>query len=615
MEKFKLKVDEKYVTYVTLFPKVIGSDDKGTVVSIEDVINTTSTPEHDAATRRVGTIENKKTRDRYKKKFPCVAPAVLLEGGAEIKHILQWTNLMLIDTDFLNSNVAKEKFPVIAEILKEHLIYQRYSISLTGIHTLILIENREKRLEYLDSINDHFKKFGFEIDLQFRNPVQKAILSPSINQILNDAPIAFDGRFKETGAIITERESIQQRSSGEKKKKVNPYAESIKYLSQKYKVVRDSLSGKVTVNGELLNENIISTMIMDAVLNGFFANKEFISHWVSSRFVQVTNRFDELVKKYSHLLNSTGHITKLASSLVVISVPPSYPNFVQDTLRLWLVKMVAQLYERKANDIAIFLVGPQNIGKTSFFQFLLPLELRDLYVEAAFKNDREYKALLIKNILVVDDELKSRIQDIEFVKSTLTNPYVFHRKLYVEDGFSYPRLATFGGTSNDQQMLADPSGNRRFVILQISKIERSVYESVDKAALLLEAYTLYRNGFNLETPDDLVKAIQLNSHQFEVLSVAEEILIDKFPPANPDVDPRNIWHWWPVSHLVKVVNEERNPKIKEFHVGVALKKLKYVSKYMQVGPSKLRVYAIRPTNGMEWGHIIDCDVNDLPPLE
>lgn len=610
MNEYKLEIETtNFNLHTTHFPQTLGTDQKGQRVSIVDVINRSSTEEYHQSVLKLRSIEDEKLRKRSKYEFPCITPHVVVAGGAEKDNIIEETNMLLCDWDFALGEVAREKFPTIAKVLGKYMLFNRFSISGTGVHTLLLIEDPKKRIDYIEAIDAYFKELGFQQDPMFRNPVQKVIITSGDGQMLNSKPVPFTGSFDDVAPVTVTTKSVRQRNSraSRKKDKENPIKITTEFLKNKYRIVRDTLTGNVTVNGKVLDEQILSTLIMDALLEGHVANKELISIFIKSGYVIVENRFQNFTKKYEHLYPSD-MIKRLSQSLIVESIPPGYPNFVEDGLRLWLVKLVAQLEEPTANEIALFLVGGQGIGKSYFFSHVLPPELSDLYAEISFSSSREFKLATTRYIIIADDELKSRITEIDFVKSILSNPYVNVRKLYDVLDFNYRKIASFAGTSNDPQLLNDPSGNRRFLILMLKGVDREMYASVDKVALLMEAYRLYKSGFELEPSKEFLKALEINSKQFEVLNVAEELLINHFPAADPENDPADIWFWWPCNHLVAKLNSLSNVKVKEYHVGVALKKMKYPAKYMQINNSKLRVYAIKPAYPHEWG-------GDLPPID
>jgi hypothetical protein len=621
MEQFKLNVDAtKFKIAVTYFRKTIGQESVCVKVAIDELINKSSTTEYINSVEELRKIDDDNERDKAKSEFPCFTPHAILRDGATTTDIVDETNFLFGDADFRQRSDSESQFPIIQGILEPHLIFLRYSITGRGLHFLILIDDPAKRVQYIDLINEKLKPFGYQLDEHFRdNIVQKAIVTSGKDQFLNSNPIPFAGVFNESTTVpatVSTKKVEQRKSSGRnetKEKKPNFYRGLVGFLQKRYTITRDDLTGIVRVNGRVLNDEILNSLTHDALMNEHYCTKDHITMWVNSLYVSKTHAFNDFIKKYEHL-HPTGNIEKLAKTLIVEPVLPKYPNFVEDAVKYWLVKMVAQVYEEQANELGLFFVGPQNIGKTEWFRRLFPSELKPLFAEIPFKVDKDFKVACSKYLLIFDDELKGKkAEDSDALKRIFSAVYVNVRKVYGTTDYSYKKIASFCGAGNDPQILKDPSGNRRFICLLLKNINRTLYNETEKVSLFKEVYDLYKGGFDLETPQKLVDAIQESSAPFEVHSIEEEILLDQYPPARPGVDDPQSIYWWPVFHLLEVMNKDRSVKLREYQTAIALRKLNYPSKYQQVGRSKLRVYAVRLAVGGDYGLRIEGE-NILPPM-
>ncbi len=68
------------------------------------------------------------------------------------------------------------------------------------------------------------------------------------------------------------------------------------------------------------------------------------------------------------------------------------------------------------------------------------------------------------------------------------------------------RLAVLCGTTNDIEILNDPTGNRRLLPFEIESIDYEKYNAVDKTDLLMEAYQYYKDGVKWElTPSNFAR--------------------------------------------------------------------------------------------------------------
>ena len=58
------------------------------------------------------------------------------------------------------------------------------------------------------------------------------------------------------------------------------------------------------------------------------------------------------------------------------------------------------------------------------------------------------------------------------------------------------RYAVLCGTSNEEEVINDPTGNRRIIPINVTNINWDAYEAIDKAALWMELYHAYHDDPN-----------------------------------------------------------------------------------------------------------------------
>ena len=141
-------------------------------------------------------------------------------------------------------------------------------------------------------------------------------------------------------------------------------------------------------------------------------------------------------------------------------------------LTIWLRSAVAhwmQLDMLHGNECVPTLIGPQGCGKTTFVRRLLPLELREYYMDhlnLANKFDKEMA--LTNNLLVNIDELESiRDSQQSSLKQTLSVSKVNSRPIFGRAQEDRPRFASFVATTNNRHPLKDATGSRRYICIQI----------------------------------------------------------------------------------------------------------------------------------------------------
>ena len=213
---------------------------------------------------------------------------------------------------------------------------------------------------------------------------------------------------------------------------------------------------------------------------------DLLEHGIE-RFNPVTEWLKQLKWDGTHRLNTWAPTYLIADDMA--------PDYVAEWGRLLISGIVARtLRPGCQQDYAFILAGPQGIGKTTFFRELAHIEDRDYYVEytpgrnlASEGEQRGQGAVFRRNIIVDFSEgVLLRKYSSEEVKSLITRREDQFRKMYSLSMEVLPRHAICVGTTNQNDLLHDPSGSRRFVILAVTAIQR--LPQFEKEQLFAEAY-------------------------------------------------------------------------------------------------------------------------------
>lgn len=136
---------------------------------------------------------------------------------------------------------------------------------------------------------------------------------------------------------------------------------------------------------------------------------------------------------------------------------------------LWAIQAVRRI-QRPGSDAdgMLVLLGEQNTRKTR--------GLKRLFGDRAFSasklklGDKEAYATLAGKWCWCFDELADLIkQGDETIKSFLSQEWDTYRPAYRRATITVPRQVVFAGTGNPQEVLSDPTGSRRYWILQVRK--------------------------------------------------------------------------------------------------------------------------------------------------
>lgn len=204
---------------------------------------------------------------------------------------------------------------------------------------------------------------------------------------------------------------------------------------------------------------------------------------------------------------------------------PSYTAFF---LRKWMVSLVSAAH-KVHSPLLLCLLGSQNTGKTEFFRRLLPKELKPYYAESKLDKEKDDEILMTENLIIMDDELggKSK-QDALKLKNITSKDWFSLRRPYGDHNEKILRLAVLCGTSNYNEILSDPTGNRRIIPIDVIDIDKELYNEIDKTALMHEAYRLYKEGFDWRvTHKEDINYLNRDQVKYEQV-VKERELIDKY---------------------------------------------------------------------------------------
>ena len=193
--------------------------------------------------------------------------------------------------------------------------------------------------------------------------------------------------------------------------------------------------------------------------------KTAIVEYVYSEDVPVHNPIGDYLQQLP-VWDGKNHIAQLFSRL------PGLTSEQQAFLATWLRSAVAhwlQMDTLHGNECVPTLIGAQGCGKTTFFHRLLPMELRQYYLDHLnLSNKFDKEMALTNNLLVNLDELEAiRPSQHAALKQTLSKSKVNGRPIYGCAQEDRPRFASFVATTNNPHPLTDPTGSRRYICLQI----------------------------------------------------------------------------------------------------------------------------------------------------
>ena len=225
------------------------------------------------------------------------------------------------------------------------------------------------------------------------------------------------------------------------------------------------------------------------------------------------------------------HIRKLART-----VPTRNPHW-EDWFYTWFLGMVHQWQvsnlAKYGNQAVPLLISTQGWNKTTFCEQLLPPELSFGYTGNLQIDDKKQVLQQMAQMLLINldefNQISPRTQQ-GFLKNIITLSSVKIKRPYGRHVEAFPRRASFIATTNLPDVLADPSGSRRFLGVELTApIDVSTppnHEQLYAQAMqALHQHEPYYFG-----PAETQQIMESN-RQFSVKTAAEQFFFDYFEPA------------------------------------------------------------------------------------
>lgn len=260
-------------------------------------------------------------------------------------------------------------------------------------------------------------------------------------------------------------------------------------------------------------------------------------------------------------------------------------DYLDIYLKKWLLGLIGSSHGTYSLMILV-LIGEQGTNKTEFFRNLLPEDLQKYYAESNLDEGKDSEILMCKKLLIVDDEFGGKSKKDATKLKRLSSQQTFSiRAPYGRISEDLNRLAVLGGTSNDPEVINDPTGNRRIIPINILGFDIQKYKQINKVKLFIELYNEWKadkTGWFLDAKE-IQFLNQINIKNMEVC-VEDEILADVTSSPYNELTSTDI----------KVAIEMKYPTIKTNtkRIGMTLKKLGFDQKIVKRKGILKRVYNV-----------------------
>ena len=439
-------------------------------------------------------------------------------------------------------------------------------------HPTTLIEKTEKEAAQSGGARKvmniaHSKDIEKEAELESSEEVEKKI-----------GVISSEGTRKEAG-LESSKEEVKKAKSSSLMQEVTAF------LTSRYRFRFNVLTEETEVANNIpdthlrytkVDERWMNTLSMETIETGIDCWDRDIQRFVRSRRISEYHPFTAYFEQLSEW-DGTDRVSALARR---VSDNPVWVN----GFHRWMLGLSAQWMQfrpdtnnanrannansanntssiNRANSVAPLLVSSrQGLGKSTFCRLLMPDALKAYYTESYdLSSPASAEAKFAAYGLINLDEFdKLSASKMPLLKNLMQASALNIRKAYKRSASALPRIASFIGTSNREDLLVDRTGSRRFLCVSlehaidcVTPVEHEQLYAQLKAELLSgerswfnkeeeQAIQQHNALFYKHIPEEEVfrlcfRFATQEDHPQEVLTLSATQLFERMKSAHPSV--------------------------------------------------------------------------------
>lgn len=353
------------------------------------------------------------------------------------------------------------------------------------------------------------------------------------------------------------------------------------FLKMNYSMRRNEITRYIEDSGVPLKQSDFNSIFIEAKKIYDKLSYELLDRIINSNFTPSYNPILEYFKKPYEPLN--GFIDSIADT-----IKSDDYLYVRHFFKKWLVSVIASAHGTHSPLMFVLAGDKQGTGKTEFFRRLLPKELHGYYAESKLDAGKDDEILMTQKLIIADDEMGGKSKkDEKRLKEMLSKQTFSLREPYGRNNVDLQRLAVLCGSTNIVEILSDTTGNRRIIPVQVYEIDNSTYNMIDKEKVILEAYNLFKEGFDWRLSSTDVAVLNGGSEKFEIYT-SEYELISKFFRKPKDEEE----NYLTATEIKNILETKTIQKIILDRIGKELKRLGYNSEIRKRNGVSSRLYNI-----------------------
>lgn len=348
---------------------------------------------------------------------------------------------------------------------------------------------------------------------------------------------------QETTPSIPEAKSTptDKKEKGMKGSKEN-IEKMMKYLNEKYEL-RYNMVMKYTeyvpkdkewIGFQAVEPRVQKSLTLEVQLAGINVSIKDVRNFLESNFIKNYNPVEEFLFTCYDNWDGKDHIRTLART-----VPTNNPHW-EDWFYTWFLAMVEQWHNRTGrqygNSVAPLLISKQGYNKSTFCRRLIPPQLQWGYTDNLILSEKRQVLQAMSQCLLINldefNQISAKVQQ-GFLKNLIQLPNVKYKPPYGSHVQEFPRTASFIATSNMDDILTDPSGNRRFIGIELTgPIDVSVRPNYQQ--LFAQAEKAIWNGEKTYFDAEQTALIMENNRRYQQIDPVMQCFCESFTPTEDE---------------------------------------------------------------------------------
>lgn len=348
---------------------------------------------------------------------------------------------------------------------------------------------------------------------------------------------------QETTPSIPEAKSdpTDKKEKGMKGSKEN-IEKMMKYLNEKYDL-RYNMVMKYTeyvpkdkewIGFQAVEPRVQKSLTLEVQLADINVSIKDVRNFLESNFIKNYNPVEEFLFTCYDNWDGKDHIRALART-----VPTNTPHW-EDWFYTWFLAMVEQWHNRTGrqygNSVAPLLISKQGYNKSTFCRRLIPPQLQWGYTDNLMLSEKRQVLQAMSQCLLINldefNQISAKVQQ-GFLKNLIQLPNVKYKPPYGSHVQEFPRTASFIATSNMDDILTDPSGNRRFIGIELTgPIDVSVRPNYQQ--LFAQAEKAIWNGEKTYFDAEQTALIMENNRRYQQIDPVMQCFCESFTPTEDE---------------------------------------------------------------------------------